>query len=241
MTDPVDTRIQPQEAFEQLARIALADSSMDTVMDKVAELTQRTVPGAHEVSVTLVEKGVARTVSFTGPLSLALDERQYAHGWGPCLDSLDGAEPVLIDSMSTETRWPGWVVEARQHGAGSSLSMPVPLQREVAAALNIYSDREHAFDQSSVELATTFAGYAGVALTNMYHYEAQGVLAEQLQTAMHSRAVIEQAKGIVMGQRRCTAREAFDILTELSQSSNRKLRDVAQVVVDDVGTVPVPA
>jgi AmiR/NasT family two-component response regulator len=110
----------------------------------------------------------------------------------------------------------------------------VPLQREVTAALNIYSVGEDAFDDDAVALASTFGAYAGVALANMHLYEAQGQVAEQLQVAMQSRAVIEQAKGILMGQRRCSAEEAFNALVLLSQAANRKLRDVAQELVDDV-------
>jgi len=102
----------------------------------------------------------------------------------------------------------------------------------VTAAPNIYSVDEHAIDEASVELAGMFAAYAGVALANMHLYEAPGQVAEQLQTAMHSRAVIEQAKGILMAQRRCSAEDAFTILIHLSQDTNRKLRDVAQALVE---------
>ena len=109
----------------------------------------------------------------------------------------------------------------------------MPLQREVLAALNIYSTESDAFDDATVEVASTFAAYAGVALANVHLYTAQGQVAEQLQTAMRSRAVIEQAKGVLMGQRRCTSQEAFDVLVALSQRTNRKLRDVAQAVVDE--------
>jgi GAF domain-containing protein len=133
--------------------------------------------------------------------------------------------------MDTEQRWPDWARSASNAGAGSSLSIPVPLQREVSAALNIYSTDRDAFDEAAVELAKTFAAYAGVALANMHLYEAQGQVAEQLQQAMLSRAVIEQAKGILIGQRRCTPQEAFDILVRLSQDTNRKLRDVAEALV----------
>ena len=228
-----DWQRQPQDAFDELGRIALADHSMATVMDKVAALTKATLVGADEVSVTLLERGRAKTVAFTGPVAIHLDERQYERGYGPCLDSIDGGEPVRIDAMSTESRWPSWSDEAWQQGVGSSLSLPVPMQREVTAALNVYSRRERAFDDDAVELAGTFAAYAGVALTNMHLYEAQGRIAEQLQVAMHARAVIEQAKGILMGQRRCSAAEAFDVLVLLSQQSNRRLRDVARGLVDD--------
>jgi GAF domain-containing protein len=115
------------------------------------------------------------------------------------------------------------------------MSVPVPLQREVLAALNIYSTRPDAFDDAAAELGVTFAAYAGVTLANKHLYDAQGRVVEQLQNAMRSRAVIEQAKGIVMAERRCTAQEAFDVLVHMSQEQNRKLRDVAQTLVDETG------
>ena len=233
MPNHTDSPAQPQDAFEELGRVTLADNSIDTVMDKVAALTKRTIAGAAEVSVTFVQRGKATTVATTGPLALLLDERQYDRGYGPCLDSIAGGQPLLIADMATETRWPDFAAAARKQGAGSSLSIPVPVQREVSAALNIYSTKPNAFDGSAVELASTFAAYAGVALANMHLYEAQGKVAEQLQTAMASRAVIEQAKGILMGQRGCSAEQAFDILVKLSQETNRKLREVAQALVDE--------
>jgi GAF domain-containing protein len=185
------------------------------------------------VSVTLVERGKPSTIASTGALATDLDERQYERGYGPCLDSIDGGEPLMVRDMDADQRWADWSRSASSAGAGSSLSVPVPLQREVSAALNIYSTDHDAFDQNALELASTFAAYAGVALANMHLYEAQGQVAVQLQAAMHSRAVIEQAKGILIGARRCTAQEAFDILVRLSQDTNRKLRDVAEVLVRD--------
>ncbi len=222
---------QPQDAFAELARISLADHSLDRVMDKVAALTKATIGLQGEVSVTIVERGRPSTVASTGPLATDLDERQYQRGYGPCLDSIAGGEALMVKDMDTEQRWPDWAKSASSAGAGSSLSIPVPLQREVSAALNIYSTDRDAFDDDAVELASTFAAYAGVALANMHLYQAQAQVAEQLQQAMHSRAVIEQAKGIIMGERRCTAQQAFDILVRLSQDTNRKLREVADVLV----------
>jgi GAF domain-containing protein len=231
MTEQQQT--EPQDAFAELARITLADHSLDSVMDRIATLAKTTLGLNGEVSVTLVERGKPSTVAQTGALALELDERQYARGYGPCLDSIDGGEPLIVSDMQAEPRWPDWAKSAAALGAGSSLSIPVPLQREVSAALNIYSLDRDAFDDAAVELVSTFAAYAGVALANMHLYTAQGQVAEQLQQAMQSRAVIEQAKGILMGQRRCSAQEAFDLLVRLSQDTNRKLRDVAQALVED--------
>ena len=227
--------LEPSEAFAELGRISLADHSLDLVMDRIATLARRTLPGAAAVSVTLVEAGTARTVAHDGDVALRLDERQYERGYGPCLDSVAAGTMVAIDSMSAEDRWPDFTQDARREGVGSSMSVPVPIQREVGAALNIYGVAEGAFDDAAKELAATFSAYAGVALANIHLYEAQARVADQLQTAMQSRAVIEQAKGILMGERRCSADEAFDVLVRLSQETNRKLRDVAQVLVDRAG------
>jgi GAF domain-containing protein len=234
MTDA--PHIQPQDAFAELAKITLADHSLDHVMQKVATLAKSALSLNGEVSVTLLDRGKPSTIASTGSLAVVLDERQYDRGYGPCLDCIAGGEPLIVKDMTTEQRWVDWARSAAGAGAGSSMSIPVPLQREVSAALNVYSTERDAFDDATVELANTFAAYAGVALANMHLYQAQGRVAEQLQQAMQSRAVIEQAKGVLMGQRRCTAQQAFDLLVRLSQDTNRKLRDVAQALVDDAAT-----
>ena len=230
---PSDRPVDVQAAFAELAGITLADSSIGSVMETIAGLSKRNVPGADEVSVTFIENGRPTTVAATGQLARDLDERQYERGYGPCVDGTAAGETVHVPAMESEQRWPDWAAAARRTGARSSLTVPVPLQREVSAALNIYSMTPDVFDTDSQEIAATFAAYAGVALANMHLYESQARVAQQLTTAMQSRAVIDQAKGVLMGTRRCSAEEAFEILVDLSQRSNRKLRDVAQALVDN--------
>lgn len=232
MTSDSDARLAPSDGFRLLATIQFGEHSIESVMTTVSELVKRTVPGVDEVSVTFLEADTPRTVAFTGQLAIDLDERQHERGYGPCLDGMAAGQLVTIPDMATETRWPDWARTAAEHGCGSSLTVPVPLQREVSAALNIYSTSPHAFGQDALETTRTFAAYAGVAISNMHLYESTAKLAEQLDTAMQSRAVIEQAKGILMGQRLCSAEEAFKILVDLSQRSNRKLRVVAEALVE---------
>jgi GAF domain-containing protein len=229
--DPMDA-VDPRAAFDELARTILAEQSLDGLLERIAELAKGVIPGAAEVSVSLVGKDRPTTVVSTGELATSLDETQYDEGFGPCLDAAMGGSVTSVPDMRTETRWPEFAKVAVERGALSSLSTPIPLQQYASAALNMYGATVGAFDEEAVELAVSFAGYAGVALANMHLYESTRTLAEQLQTAMESRAVIEQAKGVLMGQRHCTADEAFDILVKLSQQSNRKLREVAQALVD---------
>jgi GAF domain-containing protein len=223
--------LDPTEAFARLGRLKLDESDLNGVLETVADLAKRTIPGAAEVSVTLVRSQKAQTAAFTGDLALRLDESQYETGRGPCLDASAAASTISVPDMTGERRWPHWTASARENGVGSSVSIGLPVQDPVTGALNIYATEPNAFDSDAVVVARTFASYAAVALANAHLYDATATLAQQLQAAMESRAVIEQAKGIIMSDRRCTADEAFAILTKLSQDTNRKVRDVASALV----------
>jgi GAF domain-containing protein len=229
MTD--ERPIEPTEAFAELGRIKLSETDLDGVLATVARLAKRSVPGSDEVSVTLIRGRSAHTAAFTGDLALALDECQYENGHGPCLDAAASAATFSVPRMSDERRWPQWTGQAIEAGVHSSLSIGLPVHHEVAGALNIYATKPEAFDDHAVILAQTFAGYAAVALANAHLYDTQATFAQHMQAAMESRAVIEQAKGIIMGERRCSPEEAFTILTNVSQDANRRLRDVASALV----------
>ncbi len=229
------TQIQPMDpigAFARLGRIKLGETDFDSVLAEVAELARSTVPGATEASVTLIRgnRG-AHTTASTGDLALTLDDWQYRHGRGPCLDAAASTATLTVPDMTAETRWPGWTERARQAGVHSALSIGLPIEDAVSGALNIYGTEPGAFDDDAVILAQTFSGYAAVAVANAHLYSAKATLAQHMEAAMESRAVIEQAKGIIMGERRCSPDEAFAILTKVSQDTNRKVRAVAAALV----------
>jgi len=223
--------LEPADAFARLGRMKLGETDLNGVLDEVAHLAKRTIPGADEVSVTLISAENARTPASTGQLALDLDEWQYSKGHGPCLEASATHATLSLPDMATEDRWPDWASLAMESGAQSSLSIGLPIHEQITGALNVYAAKPGAFDADSIILGQTFAGYAAVALANAHLYDTQANLAQQMQAAMQSRAVIEQAKGIIMGSRRCTADEAFAVLTRLSQDTNRKLRDVAAALV----------
>ncbi|MFG3556977.1 ANTAR domain-containing protein [Micromonospora sp. NPDC047557] len=228
MTEPT---VDPAQALAELSRIRLDEISLDDMLDRVATLASRSVPGAREVSVTLVRGRTGWTAAFTGDLARELDERQYEQHRGPCLDASASGDTVSVPDMTVEQRWPQWAQRARAAGVGSSLSIGLPIQESVVGALNVYGGTVNAFDPPAIAVAEHFAAYAAVALANAHLYDSAATLAEQLREAMHSRAVIEQAKGIIMGERRCTPDEAFALLSKISQDTNRKVRDVAEALV----------
>jgi GAF domain-containing protein len=222
----------PSHALAELGRIDLREHDIAAVLGRIAEVAKRTIPGTAEASVTLIEAGEARTAAYTGNVALALDERQYEEEHGPCLDAAVGSVQVLVTDMATDDRWKKFAEAAIAAGVHSSLSMGIPIQDAVVGALNMYGTTPAAFDDESITLAQTFAGYAAIALANAHLYSSSAALAAQMRHAMESRSVIDQAIGVTMVQERCNPTQAFDLLVRLSQASNRKLREVAHVIVE---------
>ncbi|HEX9064917.1 MAG TPA: GAF and ANTAR domain-containing protein [Streptosporangiaceae bacterium] len=228
--------LEPQAAFAELGRIKLGDHDLAAVLSRVAEVARQTLPGAADVSVTILDADRAATAAFTGQRALDLDETQYKHGHGPCLEVAQSSGTILISDMAAETRWPEFARRAVTAGIRSSVSVALPLQEAVLGALNVYGTELASFDPDTIELARTFAGYAAVAIANVHLYQATATLAENMRRAMETRAVIEQAKGIIIAQQHCTPEHAFELLTRLSQTNHRKLRDCATDIVAAAAT-----
>ena len=224
--EPVD------DVSRELSRVILAGRELSDVLADITAIAARAVPGAEAVSTTLVRGDKAFTAGYAGQLAMDADELQYEEGSGPCLDAGRGGVVLRIDDMSTEERWPGYVARARTTAVRSSLSVPLPYQGSSIGALNVYSTRPAAFaTPDSLAAGLDIAESIAVAIANA---DAHAQLADQaanMRIAMESRAVIEQAKGVLMAQRHVTPEQAFEMLREASQRSNRKLRDIAVGIV----------
>jgi GAF domain-containing protein len=221
------------EALERLGRLSLRELSMESLLQQVAELSKTVMPGNPEASVLLLVKDKPTTVVSTGQLATDLDERQYERGHGPCLHAARTGELTEIADTRTERRWPDYTPRAAEHGNLSSLSIPLTIDEEgqVSGALNIYAREPDAFDEDTRDAATGFAPYAAIAVANMHVYESARNMADNLQIALETRAVIDQAKGILMERYKLTADRAFQMLSRASMNSNRKLRDIADDLV----------
>jgi GAF domain-containing protein len=230
--------VEPQRAFLELGRLDLTGLSLTEVMTKVAELARATVPGADDVSVTLIDGDTARSVAFTGSVAVHLDERQYDRGFGPCMDAAISGGTIVIDDTGTEDRYRDFGAVAARAGIRSTLSVGMPIPQRIVGGLNFYARTPAAFDDAAVDLARAFAGYGAVALVNAALVDSTTSLATHLERAMASRATIEQAKGIIMGRTGCDADQAFAELVRRSQHANRKLALIAADLIDEVRPVP---
>jgi GAF domain-containing protein len=227
-----------EEWLRDLSRLVLVDRSLTDVLTDVTRLAAQGIPGAEATSITLIRNDRAFTVAHYGEMSLAADELQYEHGAGPCMDAGGAGVLLRVDDMRTEERWPEYVahlVETTE--VRSSLSIPLPYQGSSIGALNNYSTQPSAFAlPESLSAGLEVAEIVAVAVANADAHAQLGEQARNMGLAMESRAVIEQAKGVLMAQRHVDADQAFEILREASQRYNRKLRDIARGIVE--GTQP---
>ncbi|MGV9214032.1 ANTAR domain-containing protein [Micromonospora sp. RB23] len=219
------------DTLAELGRIRLDETSLDDMLGRVAGLARQAVTPARHVSVTLLSGSAGRTAAFTSELAHDLDGWQYELGRGPCLDASTSGDTLSLPDLSAEQRWPAWARRAHAAGVGSSVSIGLPIQESVVGALNVYGGSANAFDPAAIVVAERFASYAAVAIANAHLFDNAATMAEQMRQAMRSRAVIEQAKGIIMGERRCSPEEAFALLSKVSQDSNLKVREVAEALV----------
>jgi GAF domain-containing protein len=239
-TDQDDGPLALDDALDRLGRVSLADHSTPSLLDLIVGLARRSLPGRPEASVTLVRGHRPHTAAFSGEMAKELDESQYGHGYGPCLQAARSGEVVEIGDTRIDQRWPGYVESAARHGCLSSLSLPLPLHEGITGALNVYARERAAFDDDSRAWAPRLASYVAVAAGNMLLYEDALGRAANLEVALGSRAVIDQAKGMLMERFRLTPDQAFHALAQVSMESNRKVRDVAERFVES-GELEAPA
>jgi GAF domain-containing protein len=225
-------KVDARAAAHLALGVAVAEEPVGAVLERVAVLAKEIIPGVDEASVTLLKNGKPRTIAFTGPLAVHLDERQYERGFGPCLDAAVSGSLITIPDMTAETTYKDFAEVAARQGVTHTLSMGLPIGTRTVGGLNLYGTRSEPYDDSSIELASAFAGYAAIAVANAAALTDAVDEVAGLRTAMQTRAVIEQAKGILMRDQRCTADEAFRMLRQASNNSNRKLGEIARSIVE---------
>jgi GAF domain-containing protein len=238
MSDPRPAAGGSVEAPAELQELLLSTDDITGFLQELVALTVSVLPGEIFCGITLRRDKRATTVASSDARASQVDEIQYGHDQGPCLTSVETGDVVVIDDLADDDRWGDYQMPALAHGVRSSLSLPLRCDDQVIGALNIYATRPRAFGQQEQLAAGRFAAEASRALTLAVRLAERTEMSEHLQKALASRAVIDQALGIVMGQNRCTADEAFEMLRTISQNRNVKLRDIAAEIITAVSGQP---
>jgi GAF domain-containing protein len=218
--------------LSQLAGVMLSEPDLPSALRRVTELAAGIVPQCDGASLTMRKEGRPVAAAADDNWATELDELQHREQEGPCLNCLREGTVFRVRDLAVDSRFPTYGPRAAERGARAAVSLPLAADGRTVGALNLYSRQPDVFDGAGLALAELLAAHASLAVQASTAYYTNRDLAEQLREAISSRATIEQAKGVLVAQQRCSPDDAFQLLVLASQRLNRKLREVAQTVVD---------
>jgi GAF domain-containing protein len=227
-------------AYTELQNLLLDGPNVTGFLQQLATLAAALIPQTS-CGVTIRRGHQVATVASSDEFAMQLDEIQYGHGQGPCLQATRTRERVQVTDLAAEDRWGDYRVHALAAGVRSSVSLPLIVDSASIGALNLYSRAPGNFDEPDIRRAELFASQAATALTLLLRQAKQATIEDQLLEGLATRAIIDQALGIVMAQRQISSTAAFAILREASQNGNRKLSIIAAELIETVtGHPPLP-
>ncbi len=226
-------------ALETLTAALDGADDYTVLLRQVCEQVTRAVPGVDEATITLLTDGTPMTAATTSEIVAALDLDQYTVGDGPCLRAARTGKLVRVSIADVAECWPKFAADSAAAGFGSFLSAPLALGDGNSGAVNCYSTRGHGFAELDEKLLDLYTIATASILRVYRRYRHAHTTAEQLGEALTSRAVIDQAKGILMALHQISADQAFIMLVGQSQRENLKVRDLATRFIAHVtGTKP---
>jgi GAF domain-containing protein len=226
--DPIRESVAVLQAF------FLGEASLEDTLGRLADLACTGVTTADMAGIAMLVDGHIRTVAVSDGALFEIDSVQYESGVGPGVDAFRNQRVGRINIAAPDRIWPALSGRTASYGVLSTMSLPLVAHQTALGVLNLYS-RFLPFSADDERWATPFATQAGIALA---YWDARHSK-EQLETAMRSRAVIEQAKGVLMAGGGISAEEGFRVMVGVSSRENRKLRDIAADIVRDAQQ-PVP-
>jgi GAF domain-containing protein len=221
-----------------VAGIVAGARRVSEILQDVADFASQAIPGVDGVGVTLIKSNDQRPRIHTWAVSAAfveeIDTAQYEDlDEGPCLTCMRSRRPTVSGSLGSDSRWLHFGGRVARMGVHSVLALPLMIDDQVIGAINSYAYGRDAFADHAVELGSQFARPAAVSVYHAQLLASARERTEGLQRALVSRAVIDQAIGIIRSRSGVDAEEAFERLTGLSQHQNLKLHVVAERLVEE--------
>lgn len=208
-----------------LADSFAAESSVEEALGRVTAAAVTLIEGVDYADVLLIDNGEFRSVAPTSPIATRLDTAQRELFEGPCLQAALADVVVRSPDLRNDPRWPQFGVVAAELGVGSALSFQLYTQPRGAGALNLFGHSTGSLDPDAEAIGAMLATHAATLIMSTARRQ-------QFTSALASRDVIGQAKGIIMERFHLDAGRAFDLLTRLSQERNTPVREIAQQLVD---------
>ncbi|HEX9042119.1 MAG TPA: GAF and ANTAR domain-containing protein [Trebonia sp.] len=229
-----------REELAGLQEALLNSDSVEQFLHELAVLAAQTVSDGMSCGMAVRQRGRASRTAMacSDPLAAEADRVQHQAGEGPAAHVLRHGRRVRIQDTATNDRWPRFCREAASLGVRSCYALPLVSDGEPVGALMLYARRPGAFGPEESKRAEKFAAYASGALTLSLRMASCLDLNDQLRSSIVSRAVIDQAVGVIMATEHCPQDKAFAMLRSVSQNTNVKLRDLAATIVTRVSGEP---
>jgi GAF domain-containing protein len=184
--------------------------------------------------VTLVDDGQQRFVTAAVEAVATLERVQENFQEGPCVDAVATAAPVAVPDIAVgdaSDRWPDYTIAAKNTGIQAVAGIPMLAEGVAIGAVNLYDSQPRNWSAEDLRIATIFASIATGYLAHASSAQQQQRTAEQLQQALNTRLIIEQAKGVLATQRQTTVDEAFKTLRKYAREHHARIHDVSRAVV----------
>jgi GAF domain-containing protein len=220
-----------RQALDQLADLRTSPVSVEEALDRVVASAD-TLFGVDGTALMLVDRGqVLRNLAVSDPRAALLEELQAEHEEGPCVDAFDDKEPVAADDLSREDRWPAFSPDAARRDLLAVLASPIPYSEQAVGVVAVFATEPHPWTGAEREAIVAFTELVALLILNAMEATERGRLAAELQVALDSRVVIEQAKGVLVGRHGLTTRQAFERLRRAARDQRRPLAEVSRAVV----------
>ena len=219
-------------SLSSLSQLSSTQFGLREFAARVAAIAVRAIPGADGAGLILLESQrpnlTAESAEFVG----RVDSVQYELGEGPCISVAATGRAMRSGSLGGDHRWPRFGPRAGRLGVHSVLSLPLHTPAGLLGAVHVYALAKNAFDERAEQVGQQFATPAAVSVLNAQILAQSQRLSTQLQAALKSRPIIDQAIGVLRSRSGDTADEAFARLRGMSQTEHRKLHEVAANIVE---------
>ena len=222
-----------RRAFRDYARVLLGPYDVGSLLYRLVDqaVDVLDVDGA---GVSIAQEGETLTfVAGTSASVSAIEQEQITKESSPLNDAYRTGDPVAIDDVETDDRWPEYRTAALAQGLHAVAALPMPVSERRIGALGLYRTRPHAWTDEEFETAQVLADMASGAILNASDLDESRTLAAQLQQALDSRVVIEQAKGVLAERHDISPHDAFERVRNRARRDRRRVHDVAEDVVED--------
>lgn len=225
--------------------IEMADTLVDDfdLLEFLHTLTERCVQllDVSAAGLLLTDgQGNLQVVAASSERTRLLELFQLQTDEGPCLDCFRTGTSISVASLQVGGRWPRFTAAAAEVGFSAVHALPMRLRTDVIGALNLFNTEPGALDDDNVRVGQALADIATVGLMQQRAIHRRDVITEQLQTALNSRVLIEQAKGLLAERLQVSVVDAFDLLRTTARSRNRRMSDLAQALIDGTEQLPPP-